>query len=72
MLIEVSGPSTSAVIRNLHTVPELHALHATNGAWDLIAEIQAETLQDFHRVPREVRMVDGALNPGTGLISSTA
>ncbi|GAN54562.1 Lrp/AsnC family transcriptional regulator [Tanticharoenia sakaeratensis] len=71
MLIEVSGRSTSAVIRNLRTVPELHALHTTNGSWDLIAEIRAETLQDFDRVLREVRMVDGVLNSETSLILST-
>src|SRR4029077_17741747 len=35
MMIEVSGKSTTAVIRKLRGLPELHSLHTTNGTWDL-------------------------------------
>ena len=55
MLIEVVGKSTSQVIRKLRGMPELHTLHTTNGAWDLVAEIQTASLSDFDRVLREVR-----------------
>ena len=44
MMIEVAGRSTTAVIRQLRGLPELHSLHTTNGAWDLIAEIRAMSL----------------------------
>ncbi|NHO32336.1 Lrp/AsnC family transcriptional regulator [Acetobacter fallax] len=71
MLIEVAGKSTSAVIRSLRSVPELHALHTTNGAWDLIAEIRTDTLESFDRVLREVRVIDGVLNSETSLMLST-
>jgi DNA-binding Lrp family transcriptional regulator len=40
MLIEVTVGSTMQVIRQLRGISELLALHTTNGAWDLIVEIQ--------------------------------
>ena len=71
MLIEVTGKSTASVIRSLRRVTELHALHTTNGAWDLVAEIRADSLQDFDRVLREVRMTDGVLNSETSILLSS-
>src|SRR5260370_23539631 len=41
MSIEVAGKSTAAVIKRRRGVPELHSLHTTNVALDLIAEIRA-------------------------------
>ncbi|WP_119306115.1 Lrp/AsnC family transcriptional regulator [Cohaesibacter haloalkalitolerans] len=71
MLIEVVGKSTSQVIRKLRGMPELHTLHTTNGAWDLVAEIQAASLSDFDRVLREVRLIEGVLNSETSILLST-
>ncbi len=71
MMIEVSGKSTTAVIRKLRGLPELHSLHTTNGTWDLIAEIRADSLTDFDRVLREVRTIDGVLNSETSILLSS-
>ncbi len=71
MLIEVTGKSTTAVIKKLRGMPELRALHTTNGAWDLVAEVQTASLSDFDRVLREVRMVDGILNSETSILLSS-
>ncbi|SFO36676.1 DNA-binding transcriptional regulator, Lrp family [Cohaesibacter marisflavi] len=71
MLIEVVGKSTSQVIRKLRGMPELHTLHTTNGAWDLVAEIQTASLSDFDRVLREVRLIEGVLNSETSILLST-
>ena len=72
MMIEVAGRATSAGIRNLKEIPELHPLHTTNGGWDLIAELRADSLGDFDRVLREVRLIDGVLNSETSLLLSSA
>lgn len=72
MMIEVAGRSTSAIIRQLRSFPQLRALHTTNGAWDLIAEISAEDLQSFDRILREIRSIDGILNSETSLLLSSA
>jgi DNA-binding Lrp family transcriptional regulator len=71
MMIEVTGKSTTAVIRQLRGLPELHSLHTTNGTWDLIAEIRADSLTDFDRVLREVRTIDGVLNSETSILLSS-
>ncbi|MGB1239442.1 MAG: Lrp/AsnC family transcriptional regulator [Pseudomonadales bacterium] len=71
MTIEVVGRSASEVIRELRGIPELVALHTTNGAWDLVAEIQTSTLSEFDRVLRDVRMVDGVLNSETSILLSS-
>ncbi len=67
-LIEVSGASTSAVIRALRGLPEITALHTTNGAWDLVAEVHADSLADLDRILREMRIVEGVLNSETSIL----
>lgn len=71
MMIEVVGKSTTQVIRKLRGTPEIHSLHTTNGNWDLIADIRAESLSDFDRVLREVRLIDGVSNSETSLMLSS-
>ena len=71
MLIEVAGKSTTAVIRSLRGVSELAALHTTNGAWDLVAEINAPSLAHFDRVLRTVREIEGVQNSETSLLLSS-
>ena len=71
MMIEVTGKSTTEVIRKLRGIPELVALHTTNGSWDLIAEIHTSSLSEFDRVLRDVRMIDGVLNSETSLLLSS-
>lgn len=71
MLIEVVGKSTTQVIKKLRGLPEMHALHTTNGKWDLVAEIRASSLAEFDRVLREVRMIDGISNSETSLLLSS-
>ena len=38
--IEVEGRTTNHVIRQLRGMPEISALHTTNGGWDLVAELR--------------------------------
>ncbi len=71
MMIEVQGRSTTKVIKFLRGLPELYALHTTNGSWDLVAEIRASSLHDFDRVLREVRTVEGVLNSETSILLSS-
>ena len=71
MMIEISGQSTSQVIRKLRGIPELVKLHTTNGAWDLVAEINTPTLREFDEVLRQVREVQGILNSETSVLLSS-
>lgn len=67
-LIEVEGRTTNEVIKQLRGMPELQALHTTNGGWDLVAEIQTDTLRDFDRVLGQIRSVDGVINSESSLL----
>ncbi|MCK0126652.1 Lrp/AsnC family transcriptional regulator [Gelidibacter sp. F2691] len=71
MMIEVTGRSTLSVIKRLRGLPELRSLHSTNGKWDLVAQLTAESLPDFDRVLREVRVVEGITNSETSILLST-
>lgn len=69
--IEVAGTSTDWAIDQLRGFPELHALHTTNGAWDLVAEIACADLRDLDHVLRRIRSVKGVLNSETSVLLSS-
>lgn len=71
MMIEVAGQSTTQVIQGLRGIPELRQIHSTNGKWDLVGEITADSLPDFDRVLREVRGVKGIVNSETSILLSS-
>ena len=70
-LIEVEGRSTIQVIDHLRGIPEIHALHTTNGGWDLVAELHTSTLGEFDRLLGQIRSIDGVLNSETSLLLSS-
>ncbi len=70
-LIEVEGRTTDDVIRGLRGLPEVIALHSTNGGWDLVAELRTETLAEFDRVLGRIRSIDGVVNSETSLLLSS-
>ncbi|MGH6760655.1 MAG: Lrp/AsnC family transcriptional regulator [Phyllobacterium sp.] len=72
MMIEVIGRNTRQVIQNLRKIPEILALHTTNGAWDLVAEIEVPTLLDFDRVLNAIRLIDGIERSDTSLLIAPA
>lgn len=70
-LIEVEGRTTDNVIRKLRGFPEIQALHTTNGAWDLVAELGADSLAHFDAVLGRIRSIDGVINSETSLLLSS-
>ncbi|HET7412776.1 MAG TPA: Lrp/AsnC family transcriptional regulator [Pararhizobium sp.] len=72
MMIEVAGKVTAKVVRALRLMPEIVALHTTNGAWDLVAEIEVLSLVEFDRVLYRIRMVDGITRTDTSLLLASA
>ena len=70
--IEVEGRSTDQVIRHLRGIPEVRALHTTNGGWDLVAELRTDTLRNFDRILAQIRLVDGVVNSETSMLLSSA
>lgn len=70
-LIEVEGRTTTDVIRHLRGIPEIRSLHTTNGSWDLVAEIQTDSLGNFDRVLGAIRSIHGVQNSETSLLLSS-
>ena len=68
MTIQLAGQTTTAVIARLRGIPEIRALHTTNGSWDLIAEIMVDTLPDLDRVLGTIRAIDGIRSSETSIL----
>jgi len=71
MMIEIEGHVTDRVVKALGGFSEIAEIHTTKGRWDLIAEINADTLSDLDSVLRRVRLVPGITNSETNLLLAT-
>lgn len=71
MTIAVEGNRIDAVIASLRGDPAVGALHSTNGRWDIVAEIRADTLEAFDAVLGRIRQLDGVSRTETSLLLST-
>jgi DNA-binding Lrp family transcriptional regulator len=72
MMIEVAGKNTRRVAQALHGLPQIHALYSTNGAYDLIAEVEVGNLAEFDTVLSSVRMIEGVARSETSLLLAPA
>jgi len=71
MTVVVEGNHSESVLRALRGDPAVSELHTTNGRWDLVAELRADNLEEFDRVLRRIRQLDGIANTETSLLLST-
>ena len=71
MSIEVDGNRGTEVLKALRGHPNVSAIYTTNGRWDIVAELQAETLEAFDRVLGAIRLVSGIASTETSILLST-
>ena len=71
MTIAVEGRRAPQVLKSLHGVPEVEAVHTTNGRWDLVAEISAADLAAFSGALDAIREIDGIGSTETSLLLQT-
>jgi len=71
MMIAIEGRGTERIIARLAGLPEVTAVHSTNGRWDLIAELGTRTLEELDAVLLKVRGYEGVLASETNLLLST-
>lgn len=69
--IAVEGNRVDAVIAALRGDPAVGTLHSTNGRWDIVAELRAESLASFDEVLGRIRQLDGIARTETSLLLST-
>ena len=68
MWVLVDGNQTRAVIASLLGEPGVAALHDTNGRWDLLAELRADTMADLSKLLERVRLIKGIANTETSIL----
>jgi DNA-binding Lrp family transcriptional regulator len=71
MTVSVEGNQVDAVLKSLRGDPSVAALHSTNGRWDIVAELRADSLEGFDRVLARIRLIEGISQTETSLLLST-
>lgn len=71
MTVAVEGNRTESVLRALRGDPAVTALHSTNGRWDFVVELRADSLEAFDRVLGRIRLLEGISNTETSILLST-
>lgn len=68
MGVVVDGNQTRAVVAALLGEPGVEALHDTNGRWDLLAELRADSMPQLSQVLERVRLIKGIATTETSIL----
>jgi DNA-binding Lrp family transcriptional regulator len=71
VLIEIKGQAADKVVDTLSGFSEVTAVHTTNGKWDLIAEVGADSLAELDAILRKFRLIPGISGSETNLLLAT-
>jgi DNA-binding Lrp family transcriptional regulator len=71
MTVSVEGNQVDGVIKALRGDPAVTTLHSTNGRWDIVVELRADSLEAFDRVLARIRLIEGISQSETSLLLST-
>ena len=71
MMIGIEGRGTEKITARLMGLAAVTAVHSTNGKWDLVAELGAQTLQELDEVLVAIRKLDGIVSSETNLLLAT-
>lgn len=65
--IAVEGDHTREVVRALLGEPAVTSLHDTNGRWDLLAEVNAASIEQLSAILERIRNITGIDNTETSI-----
>ena len=71
MMIGIEGRGAERITRQLSGLPEVRAVHSTNGRWDVIAELGTDTLEALDEVLFRIRKFEGVTQSETSVLLST-
>jgi len=71
MAIAVAGERSGAVLRALRGFPQVERVHMTNGRWDMIAELDTDSLAGFSAALDGIRLIDSISATETSLLLKT-
>ena len=71
MMLAIEGRGADKLRHQLLGMASVQRVHSTNGRWDLIVEINSETLEDFDLILADIRRLSGVMQSETSLLLST-
>ena len=75
-LVQVSGATARAVAKAVRGIPEVRALHSTNGKWDMVAELHCGSLAELDQAlqlhPQLVNLLQQDMHDRAPLAQSRA
>lgn len=71
MLISIEGRGADRIIARLRGMPEVTAIHTTNGKWDLVVELATDALSTLDGVLSKIRLIEGISASETNLYLAT-
>ena len=71
MNVMVEGTKEQAVIRELRLESAVERVHTTNGKWDILVELQSDSLENFDKALERIRNISGIYNSETSILLST-
>ena len=71
MLLSIEGRGTDRIVARLRGMPQITAIHTTNGKWDLVLELGTDTLAALDEVLRKIRLIEGISASETNLYLAT-
>lgn len=70
-MVAVEGERTEKIIKLLRGYPEIQSVHTTNGRWDLVLELNTESLEAFDTALQRIRQIKGISGSETSLLLSS-
>ena len=68
MNIKANGRKETKIADTLKGFPAIASLYSTNGHWDLIANIETDSLESFNQLLSKIRLVEGVTATETHLL----
>lgn len=72
VMIEVLGKLADRVASQLRGLPQVRALHSTNGRFDFIAELEDQDLAGFDETLRRIRLIEGINSTESNILLKTS
>lgn len=71
VLISSDPKQAAQIVRKLRQLPEINALHAVNGVYDMIAEVNADSTRELDKVLDQIGGTEGIGKTVSSIILST-
>lgn len=68
MNIRADSAKEASLIAEMRGIPQVSKIHHSAGRWDLIAEIQTDSLSSFNKVIGVIRLLEGVVATETNLL----